>query len=212
MVRRPPRSTRTDTLFPYTTLFRSTLEHQPAKIMAMEGHYQSHPEGAPLILVGIPNSAYKRVDHAIQIPKVSSLILKHDANAPLAGLDTIPEDEHPPVGVVFWSFRIMVALGFAMLGVAREAWEAQGYQVRGAALSGIAAENLEGGSAIASRTIASMEYQWEQGRELLGPRDVLVIDEAGMIGTRQLECVLSHAEQAGRKGVLFGHPEAPQGG
>src|SRR3546814_3306110 len=59
----------------------------------------------------------------------------------------------------------------AMLGVAREAWEAQGYQVRGAALSGIAAENLEGGSAIASRTIASMEYQWEQGRELLGPRD-----------------------------------------
>src|SRR3546814_1277973 len=64
----------------------------------------------------------------------------------------------------------------AMLGVAREAWEAQGYQVRGAALSGIAAENLEGGSAIASRTIASMEYQWEQGRELLGPRDVLVID------------------------------------
>src|SRR3546814_6439301 len=61
----------------------------------------------------------------------------------------------------------------AMLGVAREAWEAQGYQVRGAALSGIAAENLEGGSAIASRTIASMEYQWEQGRELLGPRDVL---------------------------------------
>src|SRR3546814_1988240 len=75
----------------------------------------------------------------------------------------------------------------AMLGVAREAWEAQGYQVRGAALSGIAAENLEGGSAIASRTIASMEYQWEQGRELLGPRDVLVIDEAGMIGTRQME-------------------------
>src|SRR3546814_513835 len=57
----------------------------------------------------------------------------------------------------------------AMLGVAREAWEAQGYQVRGAALAGIAAENLEGGSAIASRTIASMEYQWEQGRELLGP-------------------------------------------
>ncbi|AGH51951.1 conjugal transfer protein TraA [Sphingomonas sp. BHC-A] len=98
----------------------------------------------------------------------------------------------------------------AMLGVAREAWEAQGYQVRGAALSGIAAENLEGGSAIASRTIASMEYQWEQGRELLGPRDVLVIDEAGMIGTRQMECVLSHAEQAGAKVVLVGDPEQLQ--
>src|SRR3546814_783904 len=99
----------------------------------------------------------------------------------------------------------------AMLGVAREAWEAQGYQVRGAALSGIAAENLEGGSAIASRTIASMEYQWEQGRELLGTRDVLVIDEAGMIGQRQLDCVLSHAEQAGAKGALVGDPEQIQG-
>src|SRR3546814_18798283 len=98
-----------------------------------------------------------------------------------------------------------------MVGVGRGAWEAQGYQVRGAALSGIAAENLEGGSAIASRTIASMEYRWEQGRELLGPRDVLVIDEAGMIGTRQLECVLSPAEQArseerrvGKEGVSTG--------
>src|SRR3546814_7512653 len=90
----------------------------------------------------------------------------------------------------------------AMLGVAREAWEHQGYHVRGAALSGIAAEGLEGGSGIQSRTIASMEYQWDQGRELLGPRDVLVIDEAGMIGTRQMERVLSAAEQAGAKVVL----------
>ncbi len=98
----------------------------------------------------------------------------------------------------------------AMLGVAREAWEAEGYTVRGAALSGIAAENLEGGSGIASRTIASMEYQWEQGRELLGPRDVLVIDEAGMIGTRQMERVLSEADRAGAKVVLVGDPEQLQ--
>lgn len=95
----------------------NTLEHQPAKVMAMEGHYQSHPAGAPLILFGIPNSADQRVDYALQIPKASSLILKHDANAPLAGLDTVPEDERPPVGVVFWAFRIMVGLGFAMLGI-----------------------------------------------------------------------------------------------
>jgi ATP-dependent exoDNAse (exonuclease V) alpha subunit len=87
----------------------------------------------------------------------------------------------------------------AMLGVAREAWERQGYQVRGAALSGIAAENLEGGSGIQSRTLASLEHAWGQGREQLGPRDVLVVDEAGMIGSRQMERVLSQARDAGAK-------------
>ncbi|MGJ8581910.1 MAG: cytochrome ubiquinol oxidase subunit I, partial [Psychromonas sp.] len=96
----------------------NTLEHQPAKVMAMEGHYDSHPEGAPLILFGIPNPDEKRIDYAIQIPKMSSLILKHDLNAPLAGLDTIPDEDEPPVAIVFWSFRIMISLGFAMLGLA----------------------------------------------------------------------------------------------
>ena len=95
----------------------NTLEHQPQKVMAMEGHYDSHPDGAPLILFGIPNSAEKRVDYKIEIPKASSLILKHDLNAPLAGLDTIPEADQPPVGIVFWSFRIMVGIGFLMLGL-----------------------------------------------------------------------------------------------
>ena len=96
----------------------NTLEHQPAKVMAMEGHYDSHPHGAPLILFGIPNPAAKRIDYAIEIPKMSSLILKHDLNAPLAGLDSVPDDREPPVSIVFWSFRIMVGLGFAMLGLA----------------------------------------------------------------------------------------------
>ena len=98
----------------------------------------------------------------------------------------------------------------AMLGVAREAWEAAGYEVRGVALSGIAAENLEGGSGIASRTIASMEHAWQQGRDLLTAHDVLVIDEAGMVGTRQLERVLSHAAEVGAKVVLVGDPQQLQ--
>ncbi|MGX9943177.1 Ti-type conjugative transfer relaxase TraA [Bradyrhizobium denitrificans] len=92
----------------------------------------------------------------------------------------------------------------AMLGVARETWEAAGYEVRGVALSGIAAENLESGSGISSRTIASLEHGWGQGREALTSRNVLVIDEAGMVGTRQLERVLSHAAEAGAKVVLVG--------
>lgn len=98
----------------------------------------------------------------------------------------------------------------AMLGVAREAWEAAGYEVRGVALSGIAAENLESGSGIASRTIASMEHGWKNDRDLLTTRDVLVIDEAGMVGTRQLERVLSHAAEAGAKVVLVGDPQQLQ--
>lgn len=98
----------------------------------------------------------------------------------------------------------------AMLSVAREAWESAGYSVRGVALSGIAAENLESGSGIASRTIASIEHQWAEGRELLTNRDVLVIDEAGMIGSRQMERVLSEAEKRGAKVVLVGDPEQLQ--
>ena len=95
----------------------NTLEHQPAKVMAMEGHYESHPNGAPLYLFGIPNDETQTLDYAIGIPQLSSLILKHEWGAPLAGLDTIPDDEQPPVAIVFWAFRIMVALGFGMLGV-----------------------------------------------------------------------------------------------
>jgi cytochrome d ubiquinol oxidase subunit I len=95
----------------------NTLEHQPAKVMAMEGHYQSHPDGAPLLLFGLPDQKNARVDYAIQIPKLSSLILKHSLDAPLAGLDTVPRENWPPVPVVFWSFRIMVGLGFLMMGL-----------------------------------------------------------------------------------------------
>ncbi|MES2136664.1 MAG: Ti-type conjugative transfer relaxase TraA [Pseudomonadota bacterium] len=98
----------------------------------------------------------------------------------------------------------------ALLGGAREAWEEAGYRVQGLALSGIAAENLESGSGIASRTIASLEHQWSQGREQLTPKDVLVIDEAGMIGSRQMERIVSEAEKRGAKLVLVGDPEQLQ--
>ncbi|MFT3940165.1 MULTISPECIES: cytochrome ubiquinol oxidase subunit I [unclassified Rhodopseudomonas] len=95
----------------------NTLEHQPAKVMAMEGHYQSHPDGAPLILFGLPDQDAAVVRYALQIPKLSSLILKHSLDAPLAGLDTVPRENWPPVPITFWSFRVMVALGFLMLGL-----------------------------------------------------------------------------------------------
>jgi cytochrome d ubiquinol oxidase subunit I len=95
----------------------NTLEHQPAKVMAMEGHFQSHPHGAPLILFGIPDDEQQTMHHAVQIPRWSSLILKHDLDAPLAGLDTIAPEDRPPVRVVFWTFRIMVGMGLLMFAL-----------------------------------------------------------------------------------------------
>src|SRR4051794_13063356 len=92
----------------------NTLEHQPPKVMAMEGHFQSHPDGAPLILFGLPDQQTAVVKYAVQVPKLSSLILEHSLNAPLAGLDTVPRENWPPVAIVFWSFRIMVGLGFSI--------------------------------------------------------------------------------------------------
>lgn len=94
----------------------NTLEYQPAKIAAMEGHYETHA-GAPLILFGIPNDEAERVDYAVSIPKLGSLILTHDPNGVIKGLKEWPRDQRPPAAIVFWSFRIMVAIGFAMLGL-----------------------------------------------------------------------------------------------
>ncbi len=93
----------------------NTLHHQPVKIMAIEGHYESHADGAPLYLFGIPNDREQRLDYAVGIPKLGSLILAHSFDAPMAGLDTVPDADQPPVAVVFWSFRVMVGLGLLML-------------------------------------------------------------------------------------------------
>ena len=95
----------------------NTLEHQPAKVLAMEGDFEPSPTGAPLILFGLPDDAAARVRYAVEIPHAGSLILKHDPNAPLPGLKDFPKDRRPPSAIVFWSFRIMVGLGVAMLGL-----------------------------------------------------------------------------------------------
>jgi cytochrome d ubiquinol oxidase subunit I len=95
----------------------NTQEYQPAKVMAMEGHFDSYAAGAPLVLFGIPDEQNRRMTYSVEIPKLSSLILAHDINAPLAGLDTIPRRDWPPVAIVFWSFRVMVILGLAILGL-----------------------------------------------------------------------------------------------
>ena len=93
----------------------NTLEHQPVKIMAMEGHFESHPDGAPLYLFGLPDQEAGTMRYALAIPNLGSLILKHSLTAPMDGLDTVSREDWPPVAIVFWSFRIMVGLGMLML-------------------------------------------------------------------------------------------------
>ena len=96
---------------------QNTLEYQPAKIAAMEGHYRSYPHGAPLILFGIPDQAHAAMRHTVEIPQLGSLVLKNSLTAPVAGLDAFPRSDWAPVGIVFWSFRLMVGIGFAMLAL-----------------------------------------------------------------------------------------------
>ncbi|RUT28585.1 cytochrome ubiquinol oxidase subunit I [Arsenicitalea aurantiaca] len=95
----------------------NTLEYQPAKVAAMEGHYKTHEGGAPLILFGIPDDENQEIRNTIEIPRLGSLILTHSLDGEVLGLDAFPEDERPPAAIIFWTFRIMVAIGFAMLGV-----------------------------------------------------------------------------------------------
>jgi cytochrome d ubiquinol oxidase subunit I len=93
----------------------NTLEHQPAKIAAMEAIWQTG-KGVPLVLFAIPNEKERRNDYAIEIPKGASLILKHDSNAELQGIDAFAPDA-PPVAPVFFCFRLMVGMGVLMIAL-----------------------------------------------------------------------------------------------
>ncbi|MBV0911626.1 cytochrome ubiquinol oxidase subunit I [Anianabacter salinae] len=96
----------------------NTYEYQPTKVLAMEGHFQSYEdgEGIPLILFGIPDQEAGEMRYAVEIPKIGGPILNKGWNDGMAGLDTVPDELEPPVAMVFWSFRIMVGIGFLMLG------------------------------------------------------------------------------------------------
>ena len=92
----------------------NTFENQPAKVAAMEGLWETQ-QGAPLKLFGWPDQEAEETRYALNIPKVSSLILTHSLDGEVKGLKSWPKAERPPVAVVFWSFRIMVGLGMAMI-------------------------------------------------------------------------------------------------
>ncbi|MEZ5818489.1 MAG: cytochrome ubiquinol oxidase subunit I [Hyphomicrobiaceae bacterium] len=94
----------------------NTLEHQPMKVAALEGHFETQ-RGAPLILFGWPDSQAETTRYAVEVPKLGSLILTHDADGEIKGLKAFPKADWPNAPLVFWSFRVMVSIGFAMLGL-----------------------------------------------------------------------------------------------
>ncbi|MNR83166.1 Cytochrome bd ubiquinol oxidase subunit 1 [compost metagenome] len=97
----------------------NTLKHQPAKLAAMEGHWETnHDHGMPLYLFGIPNMQEERTKYAIAIPHLGSLILTHSMNGTVKGLKDFAPEDRPNSTIVFWSFRIMVGLGMLMLFLA----------------------------------------------------------------------------------------------
>ncbi|SDN73895.1 Ti-type conjugative transfer relaxase TraA [Ensifer sp. YR511] len=128
----------------------------------------------------------------------------------------LSDEQRLAVHHITGSEQIAAVIGFAgagkstMLAAARDAWAAQGYRVHGAALAGKAAEGLEESSGIPARTLASWEYGWQNGKGQLSSNDVLVIDEAGMIGSRQLARFVAQAEISGAKLVLVGDHEQLQ--
>jgi cytochrome d ubiquinol oxidase subunit I len=100
----------------------NTFEHQPAKVAAMEGHWETRA-GAPLLLFGWPDQEAEVTRFALEIPKLGSLILTHELDGVVRGLKEWAPEDRPPAAIVFWAFRAMLAIGLLMLfAVAAAAW------------------------------------------------------------------------------------------
>ncbi len=98
---------------------------QPIKLAAMEGHWETYEREAPLVLFGFPNRATERNDIELAVPKIGSLVVTGSFEGGIKGLKEWPREDRPPVGIVFWSFRIMFAIGMLMLFIGWfGAWQA----------------------------------------------------------------------------------------
>jgi Ti-type conjugative transfer relaxase TraA len=155
------------------------------------------------------NTLSKRSGFAVGADAVTGAIANVETQDPQKPFRLDPE-QVDAIRYVTGDNGIAAVVGLAgagkstLLAAARVAWEGDGHRVIGAALAGKAAEGLEDSSGIKSRTLASLEQAWANGRDLLEPGNVLVIDEAGMISSQQMGRVLKVAEDAGAKVVLVG--------
>jgi cytochrome d ubiquinol oxidase subunit I len=122
-------------------LAKSVAHHQPAKLAAFEALFRTQ-EGAPFLLGGVPDADRQHVRYGIEIPYGLSLLLYLDPRARVAGLDTVPRADWPPVAVVHLAFQVMVAAGFIMAGLAVWAawrwWRGHGLEQETGLLRGLA--------------------------------------------------------------------------
>ncbi|MBX5173539.1 Ti-type conjugative transfer relaxase TraA [Rhizobium sp. NZLR1b] len=149
----------------------------------------------------------QRSSHGVRAAVLSATFSRHHR---------LSDEQQAAIEHVAGAERIAAVVGRAgagkttMMKAAREAWEAAGYRVVGAALAGKAAEGLEKEAGIASRTLSSWELRWNEGRNQLDAKTVLVLDEAGMVSSRQMALLVEVATKAGAKLVLVGDPEQLQ--
>lgn len=158
----------------------------------------------------------KSHNHAVRPYLVRLSINKQDEKLQKTASITLSDEQRRAVTHITGKEQISAVVGLAgagkstMLAAAREAWERQGIRVFGAALAGKAAEGLQSSSGIPSRTLASYELSWKNGINSLQKGDVLVIDEAGMVGSKQLARFINEVQNSGAKLVLVGDPEQLQ--
>lgn len=192
---------------PQLVLLQQEQQHRPARYSTREMIELERLMAKSAIRMA------ERSAHAVRRATVRNAIARQNQDLTGRGLG---DEQLRAVLHVTGPEQIAAVTGFAgagkstMLAAARRAWEADGYRVHGAALAGKAAEELSASSGIASRTLASWELGWENGRSILGHRDILVIDEAGMIGSRQLCRFVREVEARGAKLVLVGDHEQLQ--
>ncbi|MGM4914855.1 Ti-type conjugative transfer relaxase TraA [Rhizobium sp. 768_B6_N1_8] len=156
-------------------------------------------------------------NRAIWLSQRSSHGVRHRVlEATFARHSALSDEQKVAIEHIAGGERIATVIGRAgagkttMMKAAREAWEAGGYRVIGAALAGKAAEGLEKEAGIVSRTLSSWEQRWSRGRDPLDDKTVFVLDEAGMVSSRQMAFFVEAVTRAGAKLVLVGDPEQLQ--
>lgn len=203
------------------------LQNATKAAMASSNLVQLSSDGAPVFTTRDYQSTEARLDRIAQkmskargfgvaASLIEAAIRAQNRRMQRAFSGALSDEQQRAIKHVLSGTQLASVVGLAgagkstMLATAMEAWTKQGVKVHGAALAGKAADGLETASGIKSRTLASLELAWENGYEPIGKGEVLVVDEAGMIGTRQMARITQKMDEIGAKLVLVGDPDQLQ--